>query len=517
MTATAKERAGSPPFFVIAMAIGSSAMLVPALHAATREDWFTARVFFYGMILGMMLTAIIGLATYGRQDRRGVVAPAAQLIGLAGAYLILPAMFAAPFAVAAGSDFGNGWYEMIAAFTTTGGTVFDNVGRLSPSLHLWRALVGWLGGLMVWVSAAAILAPMNLGGFEVRAASAARLSGAAGRLIPQARAVSAGGRITRLALLLTPIYAGLTGLLWMGLLIAGEVPIVAATHAMSVLSTSGISPLVGGARHAASGVVGEVMMAVFMVFALSRVTFSRRQVTLSGNRLWGDPELSTALVIVIVVPALLFLRHFLAATGTDEAGQGGLWAGLSALWGGFFTTLSFLTTTGFESSEWAQVQHWSGLKSEGLILMGLATFGGGVATTAGGVKLLRMYALYKHGARELGRLIHPSSVGGAGAEARRIRREGAFIAWIMFMLFAISVTAVMLLLAAFGVQFETAMIVAVAALANCAPVAEIAGQYPISFEGLPGAAKTVLALAMVLGRLESLAIIALFNPAVWRR
>jgi Trk-type K+ transport system membrane component len=42
-----------------------------------------------------------------------------------------------------------------------------------------------------------------------------------------------------------------------------------------------------------------------------------------------------------------------------------------------------------------------------LLLMGLALMGGGVATTAGGVKLLRVYALYKHGAREMERLVHP--------------------------------------------------------------------------------------------------------------
>ena len=46
--------------------------------------------------------------------------------------------------------------------------------------------------------------------------------------------------------------------------------------------------------------------------------------------------------------------------------------------------------------------------------LGLALIGGGVATTAGGVKLLRVYALFRHGERELERLIHPNSVGGDG-------------------------------------------------------------------------------------------------------
>ena len=95
-----------------------------------------------------------------------------------------------------------------------------------------------------------------------------------------------------------------------------------------------------------------------------------------------------------------------------------------ALWGGLFTVLSFLTTTGFESEQWLAASDWSRLESPGLILMGLALLGGGVATTAGGVKLLRVYALMRHGERELDRLVHPSSVGGSGQTARRIRRQG---------------------------------------------------------------------------------------------
>ena len=58
--------------------------------------------------------------------------------------------------------------------------------------------------------------------------------------------------------------------------------------------------------------------------------------------------------------------------------------------------MSFLTTTGFESEYWGSSQAWSGLKTPGLILMGLCVLGGGIATTAGGVKLLRVYVLYKH-------------------------------------------------------------------------------------------------------------------------
>ena len=86
------------------------------------------------------------------------------------AFAALPVMFAVPFYTALGTTtFLDAWFEMVSSFTTTGATTYDNAGRLSSTLHLWRALVGWLGGLLVWITALAILAPMNIGGFEVRA------------------------------------------------------------------------------------------------------------------------------------------------------------------------------------------------------------------------------------------------------------------------------------------------------------------------------------------------------------
>jgi trk system potassium uptake protein TrkH len=129
---------------------------------------------------------------------------------------------------------------------------------------------------------------------------------------------------------------------------------------------------------------------------------------------------------------------------------------------------------------------------------------------------LRVYALVRHGERELERLVHPNSVGGSGQEARLIRRQGAYISWIFFMLFALSIAAVMLLLTSTGVQFETAMVLAVSSLSTTGPLASVAAEHPISYAGIPEMAKAVLAFAMVLGRMETLAIIALLNPEFWR-
>ncbi len=272
----------------------------------------------------------------------------------------------------------------------------------------------------------------------------------------------------------------------------------------------------GGLSGGGAGWGGEVIVAVFLIFAISRLTFAREGQAKELTSLRRDPEIRIALALIALVPAFLFLRHFLGAYEV-EGTEMSFAQGLGALWGSVFTVLSFLTTAGWESAAWGASQDWSGLDTPGLILLGLAMIGGGVATTAGGAKLLRVYALYKHGVRELERLVHPHSVGGSGGEARHLRRRGAYMAWLFFMLMALSVALVMGAFSFTGESFEQALVLTVAALTTTGPLASLAGAEPISYGALTVGAKYVLAAAMILGRLETLAIVALFSPDLWRR
>ena len=190
---------------------------------------------------------------------------------------------------------------------------------------------------------------------------------------------------------------------------------------------------------------------------------------------------------------------------------------LMGLWGAVFTVASFLTTTGFVSADWTVAQSWSRLGSPGVVLLGLAVFGGGVATTAGGVKLLRVHALYQHSFREMEKLVQPSSIGGAGREGRRFRRQGAFAAWVFFMLFALSIAVVMSGFSLLSnLDFEEAMILTISALSTTGPLTEVAGSLPLDLSVLSDGARGLLSAAMVLGRLEALALIAFLNPEFWR-
>jgi trk system potassium uptake protein TrkH len=496
------------PFLVILMGIGAASMMIPAIYAATVRDLYTARVFFYFSLLFLILFAMIAMAVSTRTIRRQ---GRSHLIALVGMYTLIPVMLAVPFHEAVrNTAFLNSYFEMVSSLTTTGATLFPP-DRLPDAVHLWRAQVGWMGGFFVWVTAVAVLAPLNLGGFEVRVGAGIGEGATAASQIT--RVADPSERLQRFAVRLFPIYGGLTLAVWVALIIAGERPLIAVSHAMSTLATSGISPvdgLQGGQAHLG----GEAIIFLFLIFALSRLTYASDERPEGWTSLWRDSELRLGLLIVAVVPVLLFLRHWIGTLELSESQDPT--EAIRALWGGLFTVMSFLTTTGFESNDWETARAWSGLETPGLILMGLAIFGGGVATTAGGVKLMRVYALYKHGMREMEKLVHPNSIGGAGVIARRIRRQGAYLSWIFFMLFAVSISVTMAAFALAGLDFEEALVLAIAALTTTGPLVATAMPDPIDLLGAAPAAKGIFITAMVLGRLETLAIIALLNPDFWR-
>lgn len=506
------------PFFVQLMLVSGAAMMVPAIYALVLREWDDARAFVYASVLFSSMALFIAIARYrpegfedhsASRDREG----RNQLLTLVGAYTLLPLILAVPFSEATkDTTYFNAYFEMVSALTTTGATLFDDPARLSKPVHLWTALVGWLGGLFAWVSAVAVLAPMNLGGFEV--ISSRQPGQSEVRASQITRIAAAHERMAKFTTKLFPIYLGLTIALWFALAMVGSSPYVALCHAMSVLATSGISP-VGGLTQAGTGFMGELLVFAFLFLALSRKTFTADQPRPDAPPLWRDPEMKIALALIVTVPLFLFLRHWVAVL--EVSGDWTVGRALSSLWGGIFMVLSFLSTAGFESLGWEEARLWSGLQAPGVLLMGLAIFGGGVATTAGGVKLIRLYALVRHGEREIEKLISPNSVGGAGANARRIRREGAYVAWVYFMVFAFTIAAVMMLLSLYGLNFEAATIFTISALTTTGPLVQVAGDVPLSYAALGAPEKLILAATMVLGRLEMLAIIALLNPEFWRR
>ena len=496
------------PLLVLLLGLAGLAMFLPAGHAFVMRDHGLARSFVYMGLLVLILAAMLGLARANTGSRN---VARNQLVSLALAYVLLPPVLALPLIQreAGGAAFGPAVFEMLSAFTTTGAPVLE--GPLKPSVELWRSLVGWLGGLFALVMVFSVLAPLNLGGIEVETG---RIPGRASPATQQiTRVADPSERMVRFATGIFPIYTGLTLLLWVLMFMAGEDGFVALCHAMGALSTSGISPLSDGMAAGQGGWLAEAALAVFLVLALSRRPLLWMLGQTSTASLRRDPELGLAGVLVGTAVGFLFVLCLLSSL-MQPAGFS-LTQTLSGLWALVFTGLSFLTTTGFVSAGWDDLQVWSGLSSPDAVLWALAIIGGGAASTSGGVKLLRVHALLRYGEQELDRVIHPSAVArsrvGAGG-SRAAMMQGASMAWVFFMIFGMSIFVFVAALTVLGVSFDESLVLTLSALTTTGPLVDQSGGIQAGFTGQTGLVQVVLGLAMVVGRLEVLAILAILLP-----
>jgi len=496
------------PLCVAVVAIG---MVAPAAHAAIEHDWRSARAFFYCSIAVGFAAAVLGVAL-SSGDRR--VNARAELRDLIACWLLVPVFAAAPVWLRTPFlGIWGAWFEMISAFTTTGGTAYAEPENVPGAIHLWRGMVAWLGGLVTLTAAFAILAPRNLGGYELVAAAGARDQASAASAAQGAGLPPLETRTGRSLRTVLPVYGALTGALAILFSVTGQGGLAASVHAMAIVSTSGVSPYSGGIASGGS-IAAELVAAVFMVACATRLTYGAAH-ALDPGRWYRDPELRLMALLVGLSTLALFLRHWVGALTIDEAAEGS--EALTAIWGAVFTCLSFLTTTGFESASWHSARDWSGLANPGLILLGLCAIGGGAATTAGGFKLLRGHTLLRHGYRELERIAQPNSVLASGSRLRGVLRESAFLAWAFVMLYSMAIFVAVIALTITGLAFEDALVAAISAISNTGPAFALVTPGDIDFARLGESQRVILALTMVLGRIETLAAISLFNPNGWSR
>ncbi len=480
-------------------------MMVPAVHGFTVGTSSEGRAFLYAAIL-----SLFGFGFARVAQSSSPIRPTSQrnmLITLLVLFLLLPIILAVPYHDALKTtSFLNAYLDMVSALTTTGLQVLDP-DRLSETLHLWRALVAWVGGFLLWVLAWSVFMPLNLGGYEHLSRGNMTVWGGdhgstRQQTLASVRFSSEAGR-------LLPAYAGLTLLVFIFLLSNGTSPLEAAVFAMGVLSTSGIQIAPAGTPLTV-GPLMEATFAVFFIFSVSRVVVNAAAGAPSLKNLRNDQELRMAAFLVLSITLAIFFKHYIGATTVDQ--DESLRQALLVLWGGFFTTVSFLVTAGYISEGWAAAQVWSGLNGSSLVLLGLALVGGGIATTAGGIKLLRLALLLGHTRSEMQKLISPSQITRNDAEEIR----ATMMAWVFFMMFAVSLAVVLLLLAFSGVNFENGIVLTVATLSNTGPLTAVAAMEPIDFVSLGDLSKYVLCIAMVVGRLETLVFVALLNPELWR-
>ena len=475
-------------------------MFVVSSYAIAIELFREARIFFYIGLTGILVFSLFILVTSNRELKETGFG---QLFSLIFSFIILPLFFAFPtWIILPSVDWIDVYLDMVGAFTTTGLPVFEKE-ILSKPLHLWRALVAWFGGGLIWTAAFVILVPVNLEGFDVEA-NKINAPKSKRKLTLDERSIT----LVRVGRKLIPVYIGLTVTLWGCLTALGTDGYTSLIRALSVISTSGIS---GPEKFEldGAGFFGELLILIFLLLALSHIIFKSFYQKIKLKNILFDTEIRIGLFISVLSTAVISLKQ-ITSGNVYEGLSDNFETVLELIWGVFFTVFSFITTNGYVSSFWISSQTSADFSSIMIIFMGLCLFGGGVATTAGGIKLLRISILFRAFSNETGKLLHPSSVVSQNTSHNSLEIS-IFMAWIFFMLFIVSVAILTIFLALFEIRFEDALLLAVACLTTTGPIIEIVDLGKIFILDLTFFSKIALIIGMVIGRLEILVALSLIT------
>ena len=381
-------------------------------------------------------------------------------------------------------------FETMSGFTTTGATILSNLESVPQSIHFWRHLTQWLGGMGVLILCIAILPFLGVGGMQV---FRAEMTGPSkDRLTP---------RITTTAKLLWGVYILISLSEVLLLHFVGKLSwFDSICHTFSTVATGGFST-----RSESIGAFNSVSVdCIIMSFMfLCGINFQLHYFALLGKpkAYLKNSELKFFISLILIVTTITTISIFISMNNSFS----------DSLRHAAFTSISLITGTGYVVTDFDQ---WP--DAIRLLLVAVMFFGGCAGSTTGSMKIMRITIILKSMLREVKVLMRPSAVvqtklDGKAIEPLVVAQVAAFFA-IFILIFAFG----SFVMTFFTPDLETAATSVIATLANVGPGLSGVGATQ-NYASIPLAGQAFLTFLMLLGRLELYTVLILFLPSFWKR
>ncbi len=386
---------------------------------------------------------------------------------------------------------GLGWldalFEATSGLTTTGATVIVGLDDLPMGANLWRGMLHWLGGLGIVIVAMLFLPVMKVGGMQFfRSEGFDTL----GKVLPRALDISSA---------LVQIYVAITVACALSYAALGMGGFDAVVHALSTVSTGGFSTSDQSFAKFAGPL--EYVAVVFML--AGSLPFIRFIQAWQGEwvPLWKDRQ---------VRAYLRWNAYAIGAIVAFEVVTGDM-PFETLLRETTFNVVSVFSGTGFTS---ANLAAWGAFPFAILFITGL--IGGCTSSTGCSVKVFRYLILFEAVKLQLRRLFGPNAVNTLRYEGRAVDDDVLNAVISFFTLFMLSFGLLAVALALTGLGTKTAVTAAWTAIANVGPAFGPEVHPTGALLAFPDAAKWIMIVGMLLGRLELMAVFVILMPRFWR-
>ncbi len=427
----------------------------------------------------------------------------------------------------------DAWFEIMSGFTTTGSSIITDITAISHSSLFWRSFSHWIGGMGILVFVL-IFIPESNEGSSMHLLRAESPGPQVGKLVSKMKVT------TRILYL---IYLGMTAL-EIAILCFGPLTDYNAmceafgeTAATAYHNDKIFHALLTGFGCAGTGGFGfipgsmeyftpfaQYVMSIFLI--LFGVNFSLYYLLLIGKarEVFKSEEFRSYFIIVILAVGFVFLslvgkfEAFPQDYTTEEAFRHSL-----------FQVASLVSTAGFTTTDYAVWPMFG--KMTLLIVMFTGAMAG---STAGGIKISRVVIALKGAAVNIRKLINPRYVPKSKFEGKSLEESTTNGVFSFFTLYFFLMVGITFLLSFDPINGQVVQIVSdageytvkhgffsnfssvIVCLSNVGPAFEAVGPYSC-FAGFSYFSKIVLTLTMMIGRLEILPVLILFNPKTWQR
>ena len=387
------------------------------------------------------------------------------------------------------SDIADAFFETMSGFSSTGATILDDIESLPHGILFWRSMTQWIGGLGIIMFTIAVLPIFGVSGLQVFAAEA---SGPTHDKVHP--------RIGITAKWIWSIYTGITTLLVCLLMLGGMDWFDSICHAFATTGTGGFSTKQASVAYYNSPYI-EYVISIFMFISGINFTLVLLFVNRKFKKFISNAELKFYFSSVVFFTAVIAIAlYYTSPMGMEESFRKSL-----------FQVISLHTSTGFATDDYMQ---WSP------VLWGLLTIimlmGACAGSTTGGLKCIRMVILTKVSRNEFKHILHPNAILPVRINKQVISSSIVSTVLAFCFIYITIIVISTLLMMTMGVGAEESIGCVISSIGNMGPgLGETGPAY--SWNALPDAAKWLLSLLMLLGRLELFTVLLLFTPDFWKR
>jgi len=383
----------------------------------------------------------------------------------------------------------NAWFESVSGYTTTGSTILNDIEALPKGLLFWRSSTHWIGGIGVVLFTILILPESSS---ERIVLLNTEISDLAKRNFQY--------RSKKVLIILAVVYVGLTFLEIVALKLAGMGLFDSITQSFATIATGGFSTKNLSIASFHSPVIDIIIM-VFMVLAGLHFGLIFSTIIGKSPNLFNSKIVRSFLTILAIGIVITSLKLYFDGVYNNLA---------DAFRYGAFQVISVGTTTGFAT---ADTKFWPPLTQ--MIIIYFTIQCAMVGSTSGGLKFDRVYIFFKSIKKQIELIKHPRAIVNLKVDGRIVSSEMEMRVKTFIVLYLFIILIVTILLTTMNVDLFTSFSAAIATIGNVGPgfgnVSSLG-----NFSSIPDAGKFILAINMLIGRLEIFSIISLFAIDSWK-